>query len=188
MAINLLFNFSINSKRRVAIAGIELDATIREEHSKKNVVTDHAIEDGSMVSDHIYSEPDTLIIEGEISDTPIAIFGGLMGLSSRRSIDAYEELVALRNNRELVTVVTGLEIYSDMAITSLDCPRDQKTGRRLLFTAELKKVRKVSTQLVTIPASKVSEAQKRRAPSTINAGRQSTSSMSGKSVKEPTGS
>lgn len=183
MAINLLFNFSNDSRRKVAIGGIELDATIREGHERCNVVTDHPIEDGSSVSDHIYSEPERLTIDGEISDTPVALFGGLVGLSSRRSVEAYEQLMALWEERELVTVVTGFQIYTDMAITNVSCPRDQKTGRRLLFTCEMKKVRKVSTQVVFIPSSKVSLAQVRRAPSIVSAGRLPTPMAGGTSVR-----
>lgn len=177
MAINLLYNFSNDSRRKVSIGLIELDATVREVHERASAVAEHPIESGGIISDHIYPEPDRLLIEGEISDTPVRLFGGLTGLSSRRSIDAYEQLVDLKNSRELVAVVTGLQVYNNMAITSLVCPRDRATGRRLRFTAEFRQVEKVATQVVEIPAEKVSQEQSKRAPSEVDAGRQAAKTV-----------
>lgn len=185
MSLSLLFNFSNSMRRKIAIGGIELDATVKEDHNKENEVTDYALEDGSFVTDHVRSLPDTLTIEGEVSDTPVELFGGLAGISSRRSIEAHEQLVRLRNERALVSVVTGLELYSDMEITHLHAWRDQATGRRLQFVCDLKKVRKVSTKLVYIAPERVSEAQSKRAPSTTNAGRQPTNDAQGTTVRAP---
>jgi hypothetical protein len=49
---------------------IEIDATTREVHSQTNLVTDHAVETGANVSDHIRPQPDTLSLDGFISNSP----------------------------------------------------------------------------------------------------------------------
>lgn len=52
---------------------IGLDATVEERHVAPSTVTDHAVESGTDVADHIRPEPDMLAIQGVISNTPILL-------------------------------------------------------------------------------------------------------------------
>ena len=52
---------------------VEIDATHSEEHPTKNTVTDHPVETGANIADHIRPDPDHVTIEGVISNTPIHI-------------------------------------------------------------------------------------------------------------------
>lgn len=49
---------------------LTLDASIRESHTATSTVTDHPVERGSNVADHIRPDPDTLTMEAMISNTP----------------------------------------------------------------------------------------------------------------------
>jgi Dit-like phage tail protein len=49
---------------------LTLDASVHESHLGTSTVTDHPVERGSNVSDHIRPDPDQLTIEGMISNTP----------------------------------------------------------------------------------------------------------------------
>lgn len=49
---------------------LTLDATINETHTGTSTVTDHPVEKGSNVADHIRPDPDQLTMEAEISNTP----------------------------------------------------------------------------------------------------------------------
>jgi len=49
---------------------LTLDASVREVHTGSSTVTDHPVERGSNVADHIRPDPDQLTIEGVISNTP----------------------------------------------------------------------------------------------------------------------
>lgn len=49
---------------------IELDASVREQHDTTAQVTEHPVERGSNIADHIRAEPRRLTIEGVISNTP----------------------------------------------------------------------------------------------------------------------
>lgn len=170
--LNLLFDIR-RGRRVVAIGNIELDATLREIHERSNTVTDHPIETGSSITDHVFSEPKRLLIEGEVTDSPIIIFGGaLAGGLSERSLEAYEQLVALHEAREALDVVTGYEVYGQMVMTSLIVPREQRTGRRLRFTAEFRHVTTVDTETVPLPPEIIAEEQIDIAQSRREAGRQ----------------
>jgi hypothetical protein len=50
---------------------IAIDATVRESHTATSTITDHPVETGSNVSDHIRPDPDMLTLEGVISNAPI---------------------------------------------------------------------------------------------------------------------
>lgn len=49
---------------------LTLDASVRETHTSASTVTDHPVERGSNVADHIRPDPDELSIDGVISNTP----------------------------------------------------------------------------------------------------------------------
>lgn len=160
MALDMLFKMIGTPTSKTQIGAIALDAAITDTHEFSAEVTDHPLETGSSVQDHVYLNPDRLTIEGEISNSPVQIFGGLLsgfsGISDRR-VEAYEELKALNKARAPITVVTGLAVYDNMVMDSLKFPRDQNTGQRLLFTAEFKKVTFVETKNVAISKDKTSK-------------------------------
>lgn len=50
---------------------VALDATLRQAHESTNTVTEHPVETGGNMSDHIRPDLDTLAIDGVISNTPV---------------------------------------------------------------------------------------------------------------------
>lgn len=117
------------------VGSVELDVTIREDHRYSSRVTTYPIEDGSTLSDHIINEPTVLVLEGIVTDTPL----GFLSLFNR-SVDAFNRLIQIHQNRQLVTVVTGLKVYPNMVITVLNVPREVRTGQSLRFTIEMQEV------------------------------------------------
>ena len=125
---------------QVTIGRIALDAVLLEEHNLSSRVTnypvDRGIENGfEIVSDHIINDPDRLVIQGVVSDTPLNILSQF-----NRSIDAFNALVRIHERRDVVTVVSGLKVYTRMALTSLQVPRNLRTGQSLTFNIELQKI------------------------------------------------
>lgn len=53
------------------IASIWIDVSIREEHSRGAEVTQHPVEEGADVTDHVRLQAPTLQIEGVVTNTPI---------------------------------------------------------------------------------------------------------------------
>lgn len=133
MVLSLIYS---KKYKKTKIDTIELDALISEDHKYSSKVTDYPVEDGTIISDHIVNEPVKLMIQGIVSDTPINIFAQF-----NRSIDAFNELVRIHNERLVVTVVSGIKTYQNMAITSLDVPRNLKTGQSLTFNIELQQIK-----------------------------------------------
>lgn len=132
MVLSLLFGRKYDQTR---IGGVFLDATLTEDHTYNARVTSYPVENGMIISDHIINEPETVRITGIVSDTPINILSQF-----NRSTDAFLRLVRIHDLKERITVVTGIKVYTDMVMTSLQVPRNIQTGQSLTFSIELQKV------------------------------------------------
>lgn len=131
---------------------VVFDTVTVEEHRYASRVTHYPVEFGTIISDHIIKEPDVVAISGVISDTPVQILAGLttnIGLFNQiqsngngfnRSVAAFNQLVELQSRRLPVTLVTGIKVYTNMAIILLDVPRNVKTGQTLTFNIEFQKI------------------------------------------------
>lgn len=114
---------------------VTFDTVTLEEHRYASRVTHYPVEFGTIISDHIIKEPDVVSISGIISDTPLNIFA-----SFNRSVAAFNQLVELQSRRLPITLVTGIKVYTNMAIILLDVPRNMKTGQTLTFNMEFQKI------------------------------------------------
>ena len=151
----------------VQIGAVVLDVSLAEAHSMTNEVTDHPVESGVNIVDHVRPRPDVLKLEGLVSNHPFPTSADPLVIRqeqgqqfiSRSATDltrartAFEDLRALREAGTLLTVVTGLRTYESMAIESLEVPRDARTGQTLRFTCTLKQVRLAVVQTAAVVQS-----------------------------------
>lgn len=114
---------------------VTFDTVTIEEHRYASRATAYPVEFGTIISDHIIKEPDVVSITGIVSDTPINIFA-----TFNRSVAAFNQLVELQSRRLPVTLVTGIKVYTNMAIIGLNVPRNVKTGQTLTFNVEFQKI------------------------------------------------
>jgi len=171
MAItSLLYGF----KKPGQIGEIVLDATISENHSYENIVTSHPIEDGSEISDHVISRPERLTMNGFITNSPVNFLGVALnlirGIGRNRTEVAFDELLKISQGkydpitgvreRELITIVSTLKVYTDMVMISITFPRDRTSGDSLRFTAEFQKLTKVTSETVVVPNLKAPATNK----------------------------
>ncbi len=146
--LGLFFN---GNKGPNDIAGIELDVTLRETHERSAQITDHPVEGGVQIQDHISNDPRRLTLEGFITDTPLVI----LGLQGDRAQDGFDELERLYDERAMFTVTTGLRVYRNMAFESLSIPRTRESALR--FTATMKQITTVKSERGEVPADGVAE-------------------------------
>lgn len=132
MVLSLLFGKKYAQSN---IGGVVLDATITEDHQYTSRVTNFPLEYGGLISDHIINDPETLQISGIVTDTPLSFL-----TSFNRSIDAFNRLIQIHRNKERITVITGIRVYTDMVMTNLQVPRNVQTGQSLNFVIELQKI------------------------------------------------
>lgn len=144
------------------IGTLEVDAAITETAQFDTEVSEHPVENGASIVDHVRPKPVVVRIDGIVSDTPstpaqVARAGGVLGVSldGPQNAAGYADaalafLLDLRENPRLVTIDTKRRTYDDMALTSLTVPEDVKTGDALHFTATFRQVRQVTVRRVAL--------------------------------------
>lgn len=145
MALSVLF-----STRRGKVGVIELDAVLSETHGADAEVTKHPVEKGAAVTDHIRPLPRSLRMEGLVSNTPVPKEAREKPDLEARAGTAYKQLMEIIDGGQLITVVTALNTYTNMAITSSSIPRNAQLGDVLQFSLALTQVRVVASKIVEL--------------------------------------
>ncbi len=164
---------------------IEIDATVRETHTLTATVTEHPVEAGASVVDHVRPEQPRITLEGVISNTPIRVPGTHMDGATGRveKVELGEDraanvlrfsgpfdrvgtvrdlLAVLIDSGTLVTIRTSLLVYEDMVLHRLEIPRDAGLGNTLRFTMDAVRIRLVDTQTVEAPEETRGRHSRRR--------------------------
>jgi hypothetical protein len=143
----------------ITIDGFQIDAMISISPTSVAQVTQHPVEEGSDISDHIILNPQTVVIEGVVTDTPLEAVTRTVG--TKPSSDAYALLTEIQTSRRLVEIKSNVfPPFKDMALTSLSAPKNQRTGDSLRFTATFQKLNIATVAaedketLVTLPRAK----------------------------------
>lgn len=155
------------------IDGYEIDIAEAEEHAFENEVTEHPVESGVDITDHVRARAIELTVEGVVSDTPIGALAQrrsnlvLVGgeAFAKPSEEAFARLLEIYEKRVPVVVETSRKVYKDMILERFSAPTNAGTGDALRFSATFRQVRFIvnerTTVRVTVPraANKVNRGQ-----------------------------
>ena len=168
MALTLIYRPSL-----AIIDTVTLDASLSEMHHGENEITEHPVETGADITDHINPKSDTVTIEGLVSNTPITATQNTRAVSSQGqqlqtttqqeqpagkvgyAESAYRALLDIKDSGKIITIVTKLRTYTSMAMVSLDVPRNAQVGDVVRFTAVFKAIRTVQNQSFYTPVKTV---------------------------------
>lgn len=125
---------------------LRFDLVLSESHDFNSIVTTHPIETGSFVSDNIHNALRTGGLTGFISN--FSIYSE--GIKSNRAADAFEKLKEIWKKREPVIMVTVLEVYESVGITSLQVARDDNTGDAQVFEINFQEIKQVTLQSIAL--------------------------------------
>ncbi len=170
--------------------GISFDCVEKEGYEATAETTEHAVDRGVVIADHLKRNPDTLTLEALVTNSPLVLpathAGGVTGsvqpitmmvggkelrasvltwsgpFNRVRAVD--EVLEALVGTATLRYTGT-LRTVEDLIITRYRVDRDVATGDALPVVLELKKVRRATVARVPVPAQ-------RRAQPVVNRGSQ----------------
>lgn len=118
---------------------------IRHEFSSK--VTSYPVEDKSTVSDHVVNENPRFTVSGVFSDATLEI---LSIPNNYKQAEVYRMLLKMRDDRKVVSLLTPLDVYSDLIVTNISIPRSTGQGDALFIDIEFEKIRRVSSELSTV--------------------------------------
>lgn len=167
MALRLQFTFTEGA----TLEGIVFDATLKEGHSHSADITEFPVERGSNISDNVRAKPIGLTIEGFVSDYPLVsnvvqqFAGGAFtqrpSEDLRRSQQVFDKLIRLKDNGILIIVTTGVRVYQNMVISSVNINRDKSTATGLMLDITMRDIRLVDTETVQLKvAEKKAEPKK----------------------------
>jgi hypothetical protein len=104
--------------------------------------------------------------------------GLIKGPTDNRLNGVLQELRAVRDSRQPVTIVTGLTQYDSFILRSFTVSRDQTTGKSIRVSLSFQELLKATSKTVRVPVPKVKSAV-----SKVERGRQGTTELTSTSEK-----
>lgn len=132
--------------------------TIEESHLDEAIITEHPVEMGAVMSDHIYLRPPELTLRLGWSNSDVAATGPAYVQ------DIYAKLLTLKNSRKLFQVYTGKRFYKNMFVTRIPVRTDETHEYALVAEAHLKQVLLVSTQVISGKGNSATNSNVNTAP------------------------
>ncbi len=137
----------------ITIDGIPIDVVEKEDHNLEVAITEHPVETGVDITDHMRPKPRTLTFTNAVvSNTPI---GAIAKDATRTGTDdpaaaVFRFFEALYETPRVVTVVSKLKRYESMGLESLSVPVEHKDAGGLVFTVKFKRITFVTNNRVTV--------------------------------------
>jgi len=128
-----------------------LDGVISEQHSSTAKITKHPVEYGVDISDYVIKQPMKVIVNGIVTNSPfvtqlvnrlpgdpsfMSVKKALSGITGSRVRNAYKGLINLQNERQPVSLQTGLLVYDNMVLTDVSAPNDLEGNLKVRLTFE----------------------------------------------------
>ena len=129
-----------------SLAGFVADAVVEEQHSDELIITEHPVEQGSVIADHAYKLPSRVVL------TYVWSGGGGQNITQSNTFltDIYAQLLQLQVDRTLFQVFTGKRVYDNMLLKELGVDTDKRTENILHVRAHCQEILLSTTQLVSI--------------------------------------
>lgn len=176
-------NLFIRTEKK--IGEIQLDGVVSESHSSPVRITRNPVELGVDLTDHATLEPKKLTMVAAVTDTPLGfaavtqlidnvtgLFGSATTENLTRSQAAYNALVALKNEREPISVQTGLVLYENMLITDVQVTQNKDSSRMVLMNITFEEVIFGESQIIPFVSENLDESVQDQAASAESNGRQ----------------
>ncbi len=130
---------------------IECDVLIEQEITLSSEVTEHPVEDGFPIHDHVIRKPIKLAMTIAISNLPVTWYDRFDGSSPDRIPYAIAALEAIYKAGDPITIVTQEKVYDNMVMTDCRIPKNRDNGRILKVPLEFTQIRKVQVKTTEIP-------------------------------------
>lgn len=146
----------------VYIGDLEVDVLSIEDAEKSWSVTEYAIQQNQPIAGARVRNPDAIQLTGWLTDTPPSIAGAISSASNALTSggtffqtwqDKKEALEEIADKEQVVKIVTRLDSYPDMMITSIRVSQTKDTARGYPFILTARKARIVSTQFAFVDPS-----------------------------------
>lgn len=145
---------------------LPFDLLIDESHELGFDITDHAVENGAVISDSIQRRLRSVTVRGMFTNHPVRKSSGFTvdkdgkvtkpenvtiedgdgneAIKNTARDDKWKMLNEIAERKGTVRLVTALEIYDEMAIESIQADRGAEDGEAIQFTLTLREIRSVA--------------------------------------------
>ena len=110
---------------------VRYNVHVKDDHARESRVTEHVIEDGSIVTDHVILAPERLTVDVRQTNA----FGG-----GKQAVDAFKELEVLWRERVPFDVYTYHAKYRGMVIERMNGVHEAPNMGGLSMTVTMKKI------------------------------------------------
>ena len=145
------------------VAGVEVSVLLSEQHTLSATATRTALEDGASVTDHVILDPVQISVAFAMSNA---------GTGSDQARDVYESFKKLRDEREVLELITEHALYENMVIVGIDHTHQAPHRGALQVTLRLQQLTFVEIQTVGRSPSVLSKEVEKQGSKEINAGTQ----------------
>lgn len=115
---------------------LAFDAVIREAHSDEWALSDNALEDGTVVTDHVQPLPRSFELEAVLAQCP----GRITLPEQDRARKLRERLLAIAATREPFDITHSLGFYASMVFRRIGTVRTAESGDALVCSCQLRAV------------------------------------------------
>lgn len=138
------------------IGTLQCDCIVEHTTEFNSSVTEHPIEGGFVIADHVAREPMKLSLTAIITPTPVSYFRIMGGSNPDRLGEAASYLEQVHLAGEPITIVLPDGIYDSMVMTSCPLPRNVQDGFCYRLALEFTHVTIVSQKTEEIPEQNAS--------------------------------
>ena len=138
------------------IGELQCDCIVDHETTFSSQVTEHPIEGGFVIADHVAREAMKLSLTAIITPTPVSYFRIMGGSNPDRLGEAASYLEQVHLAGEPITIVLPDGIYDSMVMTSCPLPRNVQDGFCYRLALEFTHVTIVSQKTEEIPEQNAS--------------------------------
>lgn len=166
-----------NIKNPTQVGSLKVDIVKSFEYTYEQDVTEHPVETGFEIADHIVNKPLKLTMTVGIASSPVTWFWK-NGYGAKKFANGLQLLEEIRDKKEPVTIVRPEKKYDNMVMTSCRVSKQDSTKSIIYADLSFMQIVKVTTQTTTIPENVVTASQEENAGETAaNAGAAKTSSV-----------
>jgi len=140
---------------RSKISGFIFDVSFKEEYSFSNQITQHPVQSGANINDHVYRQPVKITFDLGVSDCLASVVSGTFSSYSSRSASAFIVLEEWWNQATVLDVscnISGCVLpFYNMIISELSITKDKNTHHAIRANVTLQQV--VVTNAVSVGVS-----------------------------------
>lgn len=166
-----------NIKNPTQVGSLKVDIVKSFEYTYDQDVTEHPVETGFEIADHIVNKPLKLTMTVGIASSPVTWFWK-NGYGAKKFANGLQLLEEIRDKKEPVTIVRPEKKYDNMVMTSCRVSKQDSTKSIIYADLSFMQIVKVTTQTTAIPENVVTASQEENAGETAaNVGAANTTSV-----------